>query len=193
MGQRKLAILHHRSGEIGDMIELIGISGPMGSGKTTVAGYLRSNHGFIVYKFAQPLRMMLGSLLWSACMTDVESYLEGDKKDQPCEGLNGHTPRHAMQTLGTEWGRNHLGKDIWVEIAKMRLHGVKGRVVFDDVRFENEATMIRQMGGKVWHMVRESKKDGHVSENGILIDIDDIVLSNTLSLGSLFDRVDALM
>ena len=35
-----------------------------------------------------------------------EAHIEGALKEVPCELLGGKTPRYAMQTLGTEWGRD---------------------------------------------------------------------------------------
>ena len=93
-------------------------------------------------------------------------------KELPHERLCGHSPRYAMQTLGTEWGRNIIGPDFWTQ------HGLrqgllaayqKPGVVFSDVRFENEAKAIRDAGGWIVHIRRPgvSINSGHSSEAGI--------------------------
>jgi hypothetical protein len=47
-------------------------------------------------KFAGPLKSMCMALGLT------EAHIEGHLKEVPCELLCGQTPRHAMQTLGTE-------------------------------------------------------------------------------------------
>jgi hypothetical protein len=43
-------------------------------------------------------------------------------------------------------------------------------VIIDDLRFENEAKMVREMGGEVWEIDRKDftpENDGHISEMGV--------------------------
>jgi len=70
--------------------------------------------------------------------------------------------------MGTEVGRELFGKDFWVNQAmlKAREHD---KVVFADVRFENEVQAILEASGAVW---RVSKPDveainRHVSETSL--------------------------
>lgn len=125
-------------------IKLIGISGAMGSGKSYSASYLVNEYGYELVKFAGPLKDMLRAI----GLTD--EHIEGDLKEEPCDLLCGKTPRYAMQTLGTEWGRNILGDDLWGELWRSRVERIiasGGKVVTDDVRFSNEAQRIKSMGG----------------------------------------------
>lgn len=67
------------------------------------------------------------------------------------------TPRFALQTLGTEWGRR-CHPDIWA-IAGIRQASIvcdyEGKnVVITDCRFVNEARIVKQYGGEVWRVVR---------------------------------------
>jgi hypothetical protein len=85
--------------------------------------------------------------------------IEGDLKHVPSPYLNDQTPRHAMQTLGTEWGRNCMGEEFWVSAAREQIemsfeNGLN--VVVDDVRFPNEADMIRDLGGVMVRIRRPS-------------------------------------
>ena len=55
-----------------------------------------------------------------------------------------------------------------MESRLSRFH--KDRIVIDDVRFPNEAEMIRARGGKIWRLSRkgfEPSGDSHVSEAGL--------------------------
>ena len=85
---------------------LLGIHGKAGSGKSTAAQVLIDG-GFKRVKFADPLKNMLRAI----GLTD--QHIEGDLKEVPCDMLLGQTPRHAMQTLGTEWGRGCIGGEFW--------------------------------------------------------------------------------
>jgi hypothetical protein len=63
------------------------------------------------------------------------------------------TPRHALQTLGTNWGRK-LYQNVWVDLGIRRAKEAGGLIVFSDCRFLNEARAIREAGGQVWRVVR---------------------------------------
>lgn len=65
-----------------------------------------------------------------------------------------------MQTLGTEWGRNTLGENIWVEIAKSAIQtslDAGNPVVVDDLRFPNEFEAMKAMGAKLVRVERPGK------------------------------------
>lgn len=131
------------------MVRLIGIVGAAGSGKSTVAQYLQTHHGAKRIRLADGLKRML------RCIGLTDEQVDGREKLQPVALLCDHTPRHAMQTLGTEWGRRLIGKDIWVNIAVMSvtrewMDNPEQLVVIDDVRHANEVRAIRELGGEIW-------------------------------------------
>lgn len=144
---------------------IIGLTGRMGSGKSTAARILAEQHDYVILPFAAPLKHMLRALGLS------EDEVGGRHKERPSPLLNGKTPRHAMQTLGTEWGRAHMGEDFWFNLwaraaADVLDHG--GRVVADDVRFVSEAEPIRLMGGIVLELTgRAAVTLAHPSEAGL--------------------------
>lgn len=170
---------------------LIGLSGKAGSGKTTVTNYL-TTMGFSTRKFADPLKFMLYNLLVSQGVspTDTTRYIEGDLKEVPTELLGGKSPRHAMQTLGTEWGRVQLHEDFWVEAALRNLD--TGDLIFDDVRFPNEALAIRNKGGIVVNIIREDAPQlgRHLSEDALTDFAFNFVIYNDADLETLYRRVD---
>ena len=92
---------------------VIGITGHKGSGKDTAAEAVAAQ-GFTHVKLADALKAMLRKLL--ACQgADAEMIrrmIDGDLKEAPTPLLEGRTPRQAMQTLGTEWGRDRIGRDL---------------------------------------------------------------------------------
>lgn len=143
---------------------VIALTGLAGSGKSTASTYLVEKHGYQLVKFAGPLKDMLRAIGLS------EAQIEGELKEEPCEWLQGATPRHAMQTLGTQWGRDCIGAGLWTELWVRRVQlilAAGGRVVVDDCRFPNEADEVRKLGGVVWQLVgRGGIAGSHESEAG---------------------------
>ena len=133
---------------------IIGLVGQRRSGKDTAAQAL-IECGFEPVKFAEGLKVMLRSLFSSlgANETDVERMIEGDLKEQPSHLLGGKTPRFAMQSLGTNWGRELIGDNIWVDTAIERCRRFVNAVI-TDCRFPNEAAAIKLAGGKLIRITR---------------------------------------
>ncbi len=129
---------------------ILALTGLAGSGKSTAAAHLVNAHGFARVRFAGPLKDMMRAL----GLTDAE--IDGDRKELPCALLGGKTPRHAMQTVGTEWGRNLIDPDLWIrawQAAVARLPAGQP-VVVDDCRFPNEAAAVRAAGGALVRIER---------------------------------------
>ena len=143
---------------------VIALTGLAGSGKSTASKHLIEKHGYQLVKFAGPLKDMLRAIGLS------EAQIEGNLMEEPCERLQGATPRHAMQTLGCEWGRDCIGPSFWIELWVRRVNLIiaeGGRVVVDDCRFPNEAAEVRKLGGVVWQIVgRGGIAGAHESEAG---------------------------
>ena len=158
------------------MLNIIGIAGPAQSGKSTLAGEFRRliefrGGEFHEKPFAGPLKAMLAAI--------GVSTLEKDKN--VVDARFGASPRVLMQTLGTEWGRR-INPDCWLNVWRSQLP-VTGVVVVPDVRFENEAQAIRELGGPVVHVTRPVTTEmlavpAHASEAGIKKAKGDIILRN---------------
>lgn len=131
---------------------IVGLVGTKGSGKTTAARHLCSAYGYERVPFAAPLKRMLRAV----GLGDAE--LDGDRKETPSDLLLGTTPRHAMQTLGTEWGRDQIHPEIWLHLWKVAA-ARHAFVVADDVRFANEAATVRGMGGILIEIERGQAAD----------------------------------
>ncbi len=132
---------------------IIGIVGKAGSGKDTAAAMIPDSRRM---SFADPLKEFCAQVFgWDRDTLWGASELR-NKPDPRYVRANGEilTPRFALQTLGTEWGRACC-PDIWA-LAGVRRAQESGcaRAVFSDCRFLNEAQAIRNAGGKIWRVVR---------------------------------------
>ncbi len=165
---------------------LVAFTGAAGAGKSTVTRHLVERYGYTLVKFAGPLKDMMRAI----GLTEDE--IEGGMKERPSATLLGNTPRHAMQTLGTEWGRNCIGEDLWISLWRRRVEAVfasGGCAVVDDCRFPNEAAAIRKFGGSIYLLAgRGGIAGNHVSEQGCR-DMD-AILVNQGTIEDLHDMVD---
>lgn len=140
---------------------IIAFTGLAGSGKSTAAAHLVANRGFVRVRFAGPLKAMMAALGLS------EAEIDGDRKELPCELLGGKTPRWAMQTIGTEWGRKLIGDDLWTRAWQTAVDRVPAGVpvVVDDCRFPNEGAAIRSLGGVAIRVERAGAGTASVHES----------------------------
>lgn len=145
---------------------IIGFTGQATAGKSLSASIVSGHFGgFVKLSFADPIRdMLLGLGLTREDMSE--------RKHVPHPLLCGRTPRYALQKLGTEFGREMIGDDIWVRAAMNRAaqaHTFNDLVVFDDVRFDNEAEAIRKAGGIIIEVSRPGlpPRMDHASERGV--------------------------
>ena len=163
------------------------------SGKTAVA-YELQQHGYISVSFASPLKRMLGIFLSSAGYghSHIENMLFEQKEEKIPEF--GVTPRHLMQTLGTEWGRECIGPDVWVDVWKSSVQKwLDGglNVVVDDMRFPNEWEAVKSLEGECWYVTRprihhesEHASEGALNDHGF-----DRRLINDGKLPDLYNQV----
>ncbi len=167
---------------------IVGLGFRAKSGKDATADALVREFGVVKMAFADPLKTCAKTIFgW----TDAHVY--GDLKEV-VDPYWGFTPRWALQKLGTEGVRDVIGKDTWVKSARRRIEntlsapGVAG-VVFTDVRFPEEAALVKDLGGEVWHVYRASlgplALDAHESEVAMLKYPWDRVIENDGSLRDL--------
>lgn len=170
---------------------VIGLIGPEGAGKSTAAKILEYSHDYTRLAFATPLKRMLESL-------GVPSrHLFGTPADkaEPLAILGGKTARHAMQTLGTEWGRQCIGPGFWGDVWESQV-GVLPRVVADDVRFPNEAERVRRLGGAIVLVIRNSadmdRVPRHASEDFRAV-LPDYIVTNNGTIEQLSAKLDHVL
>jgi hypothetical protein len=178
---------------------LIGLCGPAGCGKNSVADHLQARYGWIQFGFADPIYAAVSTITG----IPVEKLRERSTKEKAIEWL-GKSPRELLQTLGTEWGRDTISQDIWITIAMRQVDACQrylrgaGGVALTDVRFANEVEAIKAAGGQIWRVDRRQRcladdAAQHSSEAGIPDYLVDAVIDNTGTLDALHKRVDAAM
>lgn len=140
---------------------IIGICGLISSGKGTVADILVNEYGYKKLSFADKLKDAVAVIFgWDRQMLEGdtdESRAWREQKDVFWSAETGRTitPRLVLQEFGTECMRNGFHDDIWVSLAKKHIIDNPGaNFVIPDVRFPNEANMIKSIHGEVWRIRR---------------------------------------
>lgn len=193
-------------------MKIIGLTGPAGCGKSTVADLLQEHFGYIEESFARPLREFVASV----CCWTFEN-VERTKEERTPKLCN-RSPRDVMQLMGTEFARNMIGPDIWIRALESRIQRMRNFVdtydprvtpvaewwspklasgqlqfVVSDIRFPNEAAWVREHG-ELWHLTRSGKGlTGHVSEAGVAVTDRDQILDNDCDLDALRARIGAML
>lgn len=168
---------------------IIGISGPIGSGKDTVANWIarKSNRQFNIVSFATPLREAAKAMFgW----TDFQ--LQDRVAKEQVDPFWGFSPRTALQLLGTEYGRQQLRDDVWILAAKRKVdlgHSVGIHAVIQDVRFPNEDEFVRTYPNHLRIHMDSGEihpASSHASEVGVPFQGGDILIYNDKSKGLVF-------
>jgi hypothetical protein len=215
--------------------EIIGLLGQARSGKDTTAEYLAKNYNFVRIGLADPMKRFCAEVFQ---FSDEQLY--GDKRDDTdprySRGvttlrIGGATekieqflsPRYALQTLGTEWGR-HCYNNIWIDygiqVAKRLMDGrheytvreglttissyedaLYAGVVFSDLRFINEYNAVKKAGGLMLRIKRPGFEGSvgaasHASEleqKSLPDSCFDAVLDNSGTFDHLYKQIDALI
>jgi len=140
--------------------------GKKGSGKTFLATSVieLNRHQFVEkLSFADPLRDMLSQIGFN------ELHFNGELKNTDLPEFGNKSYRQIMQTLGTDWGRNMIDPDIWINCMNNRFNNISKDVwlVVDDVRFENEYDFLKEKGFSIIKVISTTddyKEDKHISE-----------------------------
>lgn len=159
---------------------IVGLAGRKQSGKSTLAAALVERADFHIISFASPLKAMMESLCYYGNL-----YSPPPDREEPIHLFGGRSMRYALQTLGTDWGRDRISKSLWVDIAMRRIEALpeNARVVIDDVRFANELHAIINRGGSTfWIEANAPKDDSHISENAIQqLDCDHVIHNHNMT------------
>lgn len=146
---------------------LIGIGGRMGAGKDTAAEILGRERGFIHASFANELRLEVSAAIAAGKLAEgCPVSLEELETEDPWVKPTPPNMRKLLQWHGTDY-RRAQNPYHWVHALIYRISPTFDTVI-SDVRFPNEADVIRELGGQVWRITgRGAVNDGipgHPSE-----------------------------
>lgn len=149
---------------------LIGLAGYKGSGKDTVGAYLVEKHDFTRLAFAHKLKQSVDGLMNTSIEQqdswkndpDVKVVIVRDVDGQYPTILKSQTFREFLQRYGTEAHRDIFGDDFWVNaiLPEVFRHENK-KLVVTDVRFQNEADRIVELGGIIAVVERPIASHAH--------------------------------
>ena len=169
-------------------MQIIGIAGRAGSGKSEVARMVRD--------------LVLPRKAWGIAFADELKAIASDEFGW--DGKKDERGRRLLQVLGTDCGRAY-DPQIWVKRWRDELYEVNESfrpdyIIADDVRFENEAAEIHRMGGVVVRVnrpiidgVTDCPPDDHVSEQPLPQDCIDYTIRNDGTLEQLRGLVDLVL
>lgn len=162
---------------------LIGLAGPAGVGKDSIADYLVAQHDFTKFSFSDALYREVGEA-FGISDADLKARSLKELKHpgltlQHCrepgfaniaakDGVLFHdwmSPRYVLQRWGTDY-RRAQDPDYWIKQAALYVKAwlevtandgqVHGGLVNTSVRFENERAFIAAMDGVVWQVRRKA-------------------------------------
>ncbi len=178
---------------------IIGLSGYAQSGKDTVAKFLVENHGYTRIAFADKIRELLYEM-------DPGIGMQGPDGQWHTIGLQNFVDvtgwddakqhkevRAMLQNLGVG-ARKTFGENFWVhEAMKTMLNDPRPDLnyVITDVRFFNEADMVKANHGQIWRVERPGVDavNNHVSETELASWNYDVTIVNDGTLERLNELV----
>lgn len=172
-------------------MRIVGLVGPRGSGKDTVATMLKSLFPALqVFAFADPVRAVCTELFLLQ-PDQLRDRVLKETKD-PRWDLS---PRQMMQRVGTDLVRQHLDVDQWLRLMQVRLEAARAAgcaiAVLSDVRFANEAALCSSLI-RIDRCSTGSARD-HVSETEQMGIECDITINNRGSMQQLRAQVERLL
>lgn len=124
------------------IVKTVLLSGKQGSGKTTIAGG-------IILEFTKKKNWYAHNIFFAEPLYDMHNFCWGLLKDNGIK-MPFKKDGYLLQMLGTEWGRNTVSENLWVDLLKKRREKIIERsyagterklFVVSDCRFPNEVTL----------------------------------------------------
>ena len=178
-----------------DTYRVIGISGKLGSGKSSLAAYLslHSVHANIERRsFAEKLREVL-SLMTNIPVAQTRST---EQKEYVVPGWD-KSVGQLLQDMG-EGMRSTAHPDAWVLALFAYFEPSQSHWIIDDVRFPNEADAIRRHGGLLIRLegdpsgMRENTRRNLLHPSEVALDDYDDGFDAVINTEQFIDRWDAM-
>lgn len=164
---------------------IIGLTGKKQVGKDTAADYICKKYSLTKLSFADPLRE-LGRIFY---FTEHEMTIDKDAVNK----VWNMSWRKFAQSVGTDLFRNTFNTQTWVILMMQKLRE-KNDVVIPDVRFDNEAMLIKMLGGAVIKIESDTGlSDSHSSEQGINMRYVDYTVINNGTITEFLIKIDEVI
>lgn len=183
---------------------LIGLTGPSGSGKRFVADRIAAiaNDPAEIRAFADPLKDSLCAFL-GITREQLEIYKRDDSYPLVTVLRENGDPRpmnarEAMERYGDEAHRQIFGSSFWVTEAQVEiddlLHDHEDRIViFDDVRYENEVSLLHKFGGMIWEVTHPDTAYGLGHDSRMRLPVDLIAFGVHNNPSNTVPELDAIL
>lgn len=156
--------------------KLIGLTGYAHSGKDAFADHMINEFGYVKLGFADKvceLALKLNPIIWKLPFPQRLKTIVDKKGWTKAKRIPG--VRRYLQWLGSEVGREVFGEDIWINTLKPKISELLSKgtsVIITNVRFENEAQYIEELGGNIVLVTRPGvgPVNGHKSDKGEAFD-----------------------
>jgi len=173
------------------MKPLIGIYGKKGSGKDTVGELLENALSWKTIAVADAIKEAAKIIF---LLSDDQVYGDISVKET-LDPRWDMTPRHILQQLGTEVGRN-ICPEVWNSNLRFRIEQggfPESGFIVTDIRLLDEAELIRNMGGIVIRVDRPDAGSGQFEEHRTETEQDEItpdfIIDNDGNLEALLWKV----
>lgn len=181
---------------------IVGFHGRAGSGKDTAAEgfdkFLISDKGIgesIHLAFAKPLKDAAKILF-----NFKDEQLYDTRLKEETDNRWNKSPRQILQWLGTDAIRKNISEDFFLIHMKQRVEESDNPFIsITDVRFPNEAKLVREMGGFVIEILRDDKSTGgtehsnHSTEQRLSKDFVDYTVENNGTIDEFHDKINRII
>jgi hypothetical protein len=160
-------------------MKLIAFTGLAQSGKSTASAYLESTHNFHRVNFKSAMIEEIKSTMPDFLKKEAEIY---NCQVDDLFAMKPGSFRQFLQNYGTELrrkGDNDYWVNQWLTKANSLYLDTGASIVVDDVRFLNEAEMIKRAGGIIIRVVKNGQENtmSHSSETEMSQIIADHIIS----------------
>ena len=168
---------------------IIGLLGYAQSGKDEVAKILVEKYNYQRVAFADAIR----DLLYEAnpVVNGLASNMQHAVNQRGWDDVKKNPEvRSLLQNMGVG-ARKVLGDDVWVVAALRKMGDKDQQYVITDVRFDNEATIIKQLNGELWRIQRPGIQavNDHISEK----ELDSYKVDRVLHNGGSLEELELLV
>lgn len=177
---------------------IIGITGKINSGKSLCSHLIQLKHAnFIEYSVSEPLKQI--ATIFGFEHQEVYGTQAQKQTINDFWGISGRT---FLQTFGTNICREVLPQhmpsmsSVWCQLLRKKIGDTTTNIIIPDVRFKNEADIIKELGGWIIHVDRpgnNSYQSSHKSETEMTSIPPDFTINNDSDVKHVSDQLENII